>query len=103
MFLVNSAPALVLFDSEASHTFISTEHVAKYSIPLCTMPSSILVNSPGGNMRAVYQCLGVKIQIMGREFYANPIVLQSSGIDIILRMGWLTKYDAMFQAVSDSH
>jgi hypothetical protein len=32
---------------------------------------------------------------MGREFYANPIVLQSSGIDIILGMGWLTKYDAV--------
>jgi hypothetical protein len=25
------------------------------------MPSSMLVNSPGGNMRVVYQCLGVKI------------------------------------------
>jgi hypothetical protein len=53
----------------------------------------MLVNSPGGNMRAVYRYLRVKIQIMGREFCANPIVLQSSGIDIILGMGWLTKYD----------
>jgi hypothetical protein len=32
---------------------------------------------------------------MGREFCANPIILQSSGIDIILRMGWLTKYDTV--------
>jgi hypothetical protein len=95
MFLVNSALASVLFDFGASHTFISAEYVAKYSIPLCTMPSSMLVNSPGGNMRAVYQCLGVKIQIMGREFYASPIVLQSSGIDIILKMRWLMKYDAV--------
>jgi hypothetical protein len=46
-------------------------------------------------MRALYQYLGVKIQIMGREFYANPIALQSSGIDIILGMGWLIKYDAV--------
>jgi hypothetical protein len=95
MFLVNSAPASVLFDSGVSHTFISAEYVAKYSIPLCTMPSSMLVNSPGGNMRAVYRCLGIKIQIMGKEFCANPIVLPSSGIDIILGMGWLTKYDAV--------
>jgi hypothetical protein len=28
------------------HSFISAEYVAKYSIPLCTMPSSMLVNSP---------------------------------------------------------
>jgi hypothetical protein len=46
-------------------------------------------------MRAMYRCLGVKIQIMGREFCANPLVLQSSGIDIILGMGWLTKYDTV--------
>jgi hypothetical protein len=39
------------------------------------MPSSMLVNSPGRNMRAVYQCFEVKIQIMGREFCAIPIVL----------------------------
>jgi hypothetical protein len=95
MFLINSAPASVLFDSGASHTFISAEYVAKYSNPLCTMPSSMLVNSPGKNMSAVYRCLGVKIQIMGRKFYANPIVLQYSGIDIILRMGWLMKYDTV--------
>jgi hypothetical protein len=48
MFLVNSAHALVLFDSGASHSFISTEYVAKYSIPLCTMPSFMLVNSQNG-------------------------------------------------------
>jgi hypothetical protein len=97
MFLVNSALASVLFDYGASHSFIYAEYVAKHSIPLCSMPSSMLVNSPGGNMRAMYQCLGVKIQIMGREFCANPIVLESSGIDIILGMGWLTKYDAIIQ------
>jgi len=61
MFLVNSAPTSVLFDSRASHSFISAQYVAKHSFPLCTMPRSMLVNSPWGNMRAMYQCLGVKI------------------------------------------
>jgi hypothetical protein len=86
MFLVNSAPASILFDSGASHTFIATKYIAKHSIPLCTMPRAMLVNSLGGNMRAVYQCLGIKIQIMGREFDARPIVLDSVGIDVILGM-----------------
>jgi len=86
MFLVNSAPASVLFDFGASHTFISTQYMAKYSIPLCTMPRAMLVNSPGGNMRVMYQCHGIKIQIMDREFDAGPIVLDSDGIDVILGM-----------------
>ena len=62
----------------------------------------MLVNSPRGNMRAMYRCLGVEIQIMGREFDANPIVLESNGIDIICGIGWLTKYDAVIQCARRS-
>ena len=53
-------------------------------------------------MRAIYQCMGIKIQIMGREFCANPIVLESGGIDVILGMGWLTKYDVVIQCAKRS-
>jgi hypothetical protein len=38
MFLVNLAPASVLFDFGALHSFISAEYIAKYSMQ---------VNSPG--------------------------------------------------------
>jgi hypothetical protein len=34
MFFVNSIPASVLFDSGASHSFISAQFVAKHSIPM---------------------------------------------------------------------
>jgi hypothetical protein len=39
---------------------------------------------------------------MGREFCANPIVLHSSGIDIILGMGWLTKYNVVIHCSKKS-
>ena len=102
MVLVNSSPASVLFDSGASHSFISAQFVAKYGIPVHSMPRTMLVNSPRGNMRAMYQCLGVEIQIMGRECDGNPIVLESNGIDIIRGIGWLTKYDAVIQCARRS-
>ena len=63
MFLVNSAPASVLFDSGATHSFISTQYIAKYSIPLCTMLRAMIVNSPRGTMRAAYQCLGTNFRL----------------------------------------
>ena len=102
MFLVNSTPASVLFDSGATHSFISTQYIAKHSIPLCTMPRAMIVNSPGGTMRAAYQCLGIKIQIMGREFDARPIALDSESIDVILGMDWLAKYDVVIQCAKRS-
>jgi hypothetical protein len=50
-FDVHSTPATVLFDSGASHTFISQAFVKTHSIHLCAMKNPIIVNSP----RELYQ------------------------------------------------
>jgi hypothetical protein len=102
MFLVNLSPASVLFDSGASHSFIYAQFVAKHSIPMHSMPNHMLVSSPRGNMKAMYQCLGVNFKIVGSEFRANFVVLDSKGIDIILRIGWLSKVDVVIQCARRS-
>jgi hypothetical protein len=38
MFLVNSTPASVLFDSGASHSFITSQFVAQHNMPINPMP-----------------------------------------------------------------
>ena len=48
-------------------------------------------------MKAMYQSIGVSFKIMGIEFRANFITLDSSGIDVILGMGWLSKVDVVIQ------
>jgi NAD(P)H-dependent flavin oxidoreductase YrpB (nitropropane dioxygenase family) len=50
----------------------------------------------------MYQCLDINFKIVGREFCANFIVLDSKGIDIILGMGWLSKVDAVIQCAKRS-
>jgi hypothetical protein len=54
MFFVNSIAAYVLFDSGASHSFISAQFLAKHSIPMCPMKQTMLVRSPGGNEIFIY-------------------------------------------------
>jgi hypothetical protein len=71
MFLASSHPATVLFDSGASHSFISSSFVVKHHLPITI----------------------ISITIRGVNFLANLIVLDSKGIDIILGMDWLRKYD----------
>ena len=85
-FDVNSTPATVLFDSRASHSFISQAFVRNNSIPLCAMQNPILVNSPGGSMQASYHCLLTSLSLRGVEFKVSPIVLRTSGIYLILGM-----------------
>jgi hypothetical protein len=46
-FSINSISATVLFDSGASHSFISQAFVRMHSIPLCAMKDPMLVNSLG--------------------------------------------------------
>jgi hypothetical protein len=54
MFLINSAPASVLFDFGALHSFISAQFIAKHGILVHSMSNHMLVSSPGGNMKAMY-------------------------------------------------
>jgi hypothetical protein len=51
MFLANSTPASVLFDSCASHSFITAHYVAQHNIPMCSMLKPMLISSPGGGMK----------------------------------------------------
>jgi hypothetical protein len=50
MFLVNDTSAIVLFDSGASHSFISIAYVGKHNLPLALLVCQMIVISPGGDM-----------------------------------------------------
>jgi hypothetical protein len=93
MFLASSHPATVLFDSGASHSFISSSFVVKHQLPITIMKQIMLVSSLGGEMRTKHIYPAISITIRGVDFLANLIVLDSKGIDIILGMDWLSKYD----------
>jgi hypothetical protein len=97
MFLASSHPATILFDSGASHSFISSSFVVKHSLPIATMKHTMLVSSPGGEMRTKHICPSVSITIRGVDFPSNLILLDFKGIDIILGMDWLSKYDKVIQ------
>jgi hypothetical protein len=96
MFLASSHPATVLFDSGASHSFISSSSfVVRHQLPITIMKQTMLVSSPGGEMRTKHICPAISITIRGVDFLANLIILDSKGIDIILGMDWLRKYDGV--------
>jgi hypothetical protein len=95
MFLASSHPATVLFDSGASHSFISSSFVVKHQLPITIMKQTMLVSSLGGEMRTKHICHAISIIIRGVDFLANQIVLDSKGIYIILGMDWLRKYDGV--------
>jgi hypothetical protein len=65
MFLINDTSAVVLFDSIASHSFISTAYVGKHNMPLAPLKCQMIVSSLGGDMPARQLCLKVNLKIRG--------------------------------------
>jgi hypothetical protein len=96
-FPINFVPATVLFDSGATHSFITDQFVAEHNMPVSPMKKPLLVSSPGGDIKASHLCPQVNRKIMGVDLPSNLVVLKSWGIDVILGMDWLRKYDGIIQ------
>jgi hypothetical protein len=55
----------VLFDSGASHSFISAAYVGKHNLPLALLRCQMIVISPGGDMPVRQLYLKVNLKIRG--------------------------------------
>jgi hypothetical protein len=95
MFYINAIPSAILFDSGATHSFISARYANTYELPLQNMKTPMIVITPKGPIEANYMTHKLTLTIMGREFWATPIVLEETSIDLILGMSWLRKAKAV--------
>jgi predicted aspartyl protease len=95
MFYINAILAALLFDSGATHSFISAQFATTNELPLQNMKTPMVVIAPKGLVEANYMTQGLTLTIMGREFWSTPVVLEESSIDLILGMSWLRKAKAV--------
>jgi hypothetical protein len=65
MFFVNDTSPVVLFDSSALHSFISTGYVEKHNLSIALLRCQMIVSSSGGDMPAKQLCLKVNLKIRG--------------------------------------
>jgi hypothetical protein len=64
-FSVNNLSVVVLFDSGASHSFISATYVEKHNLPMALLRCQMIVSSPGGDMPTRQLCPKVNLKIRG--------------------------------------
>jgi hypothetical protein len=94
MFLVANHPALILFDSGASHTFISKKFVEQHHTACHESKEGFKIHSPGGQIFTREVAYQVLVSLARRDFPTNMIVLKGQDIDVILGMNWLAKHKA---------
>jgi hypothetical protein len=76
-----------LFDSRASHDFISKACTRKHQLVIEHIITPYLICTPGGNIATKQLVMATPLSLVGRLFRTNLIVLEGQGIDVILEMG----------------
>jgi hypothetical protein len=94
-FLVANRPAAILFDSGASHTFISKTFMEKYCIHCTESREGFVIHSPGGRIFTKEVAFHIPVSSARREFLTNMIVIKGQDICVILGMNWLAQNKAI--------
>ena len=86
MFLANGYPVTILFDSGASHTFISTACVVRNNLEFDHTEDEYHVKSPGGRIVTNQLVRDIALDLEGNLYLASPLIILHQGIDIILEV-----------------
>jgi hypothetical protein len=79
----------VLFDTGATHSFVSTSWVEAHNISVEPMIPPLRVNLVGVKVQSDRMCPNLRIEIRGIDFPTNLVVMGTQGLDVILGMNWL--------------
>ena len=80
MFSVNDIPAIILFDSGASHSFISRSFAAQNKFPCTLLGKNMLVQTPGSIIKSNLVCRDLEININGVYFPTSLIIIESEKV-----------------------
>jgi hypothetical protein len=100
IFLVYNQPALILFDSGASHSFISQKLSAKCQLPFYHTKGSFMIATPGGKIATNQLNQSVPIQLGSHIIKTILLVLGLENVDIILEANWMTRHQVVLDVAS---
>jgi predicted aspartyl protease len=95
-FFLNEHPVIILFDSGASHDFISSTCAKKVMLSIVTAEALYVISTPRGRVDADRIVCKVPLELVRRAFSTDLIILKGQGLDVILRMSWMKLHRAVF-------
>ena len=86
MFTIDSHPALVLFDSGASHSFMSMGFVERHNLSLMAIPYAYKIRTAGSQMFINTRTDTVSLVLDTHTYRLQFMIMPGQGIDAILGM-----------------
>jgi hypothetical protein len=100
IFSVLNYPAVILFDSGASHSFISAKFSAKCQQPFHHTNGAIMIATPGGRVATYQLNRQVPIKLGSITFRTTLLIMGLESMDIILGTDWLSRHHALIDVAT---
>jgi hypothetical protein len=99
-FFLNEHPVIILFDSRVSHDFISSTCAKKAMLSMVAIEAPYVISTPGGWVEVDQIVCKAPLELAGRVFSTNLIILKGQGLDVILEMSWMKWHRAVLDIAS---
>jgi len=97
MVSINSKPTRALFDSGASHSFMSKKFAIEHNFPIWVVPTPFIINAPGATLVSKEVVNLTQLEVSGLNFMVNFVVIDLEELDVIIGMNWMTKHDGIIR------
>ena len=85
-FSISHRPAIILFDSGASHSFISSNFGAKVRLDYFHTKGSYMISTPSGKVASNQMVRTAPLKLGSKTIPTDLILLTLEGMDVILGM-----------------
>jgi predicted aspartyl protease len=94
-FILIECPIIILFDSGASHNFIRSTCAKKAMLSMVATEAPYVISTPEGRVDADWIVRKASLELAGRVFSIDLIILKGQGLDVILGMSWMKLHRAL--------
>jgi hypothetical protein len=96
---LNEHLIIILFDSGASHDFISSTCAKKVMLSTVAAEAPYVISTPRGRVDVDRIVRKAPLELVGRVFSVDLIILKGQGLDVILGMSWMKLHRAVLDIV----
>ena len=86
MVSINSKPTRALFDSGASHSFMSRKFALEHNFPIRNISTPFVIDAPGATLVSMEVVNLAQLEVSGLIFMVNFVVIDLEDLDVIIGM-----------------
>jgi hypothetical protein len=99
-FPINQNPAVVLFDSGSSHSFMSQAFARKHEQLCIDLSYGYRISSAGADVLTNQMVRGATLELGSQKFQVNLIVMPGLVLDVIIGINWMKDWGAVIDTGS---